>query len=900
MQFGKKKLRQKIKKAQSKKKKYISRLRCIIGKTAVAIFFIVMVTAAGLGLGMFKGIIDNAPEVDSIQSEPSKFATTIYDSAGNLVQTLVMSGSNREAAEFDEIPDNLIDAFVAIEDSRFWSHDGIDLRSIMRAAQGVLTGESKGGGSTLTQQLIKNNVFDGGAENTFGQKLERKIQEQYLALELEKESPLSKKETKKKIITDYLNTINLGNNALGVKVAARRYFDKELSELTLSECTVLAGIAKGPTKYNPVSGREANEERRSIILDYMNTQGFITKEEQEEALADDVYDRIQLVNISVIENTEPYSYFTDELIEQVTEVLTDEMDYTATQAHKLLYSGGLQIQTTQDPAIQAIVDEEINNPENYTAAKYSVEYRLSLQHADGTVEHYSEENIKNYHKETLGDSRYTGIYTSEDAVAADIDQFKQWLVKDGDQILGERSTTSLQPQASFVVIEQSTGQVKAVSGGRGEKKASLTLNRATNTLRQPGSTFKVLTAFAPALDACKSTLGTVYYDAPYSVGNKSFSNWYSTGFLGYSNIREGIIYSMNIVAVRCLMETVSSPLGIEYAQKMGITSLTEQDDGAAAVLGGLTKGVSNLELTTAFAAIANRGRYQKPIFFTKILDNDGNLIYNNESESHQVLKESTSFLLTDAMAESMRSQRKFAGAGTTVSATSARAALSGMSAAGKSGTTSSNKDIWFVGYTPYYTAGVWGGCDNNQPLLDKATGINNGGTSYHKDIWQKIMARIHENMTDPGFPVPADVETVQICRKSGKLAAEGVCDHDPRGNAVYLEYFAVGTAPEDVCDKHISVSVCNESGQKATASCPSVSARICMILPENETGLTDDSAYKVPLECSIHSGNPVSTEEETVSIAPITPITPASGGAVKPPDDILANPGNIFQGPDSN
>ena len=210
---------------------------------------------------------------------------------------------------------------------------------------------------------------------------------------------------------------------------------------------------------------------------------------------------------------------------------------------------------------------------------------------------------------------------------------------------------------------------------------------------------------------------------------------------------------MNIVAVRCMMETVTPQLGIEYAKNLGITSLVDSDVTAAAALGGLTNGVSNLELTAAFSAIANGGVYTKPIFFTKILDHNGRVLIDNQPETRRVLKDSTAFLLTDAMSESMEANRHFSGSEMSVNSTSTRAALSGMSAAGKSGTTTANNDIWFVGYTPYYTAGIWGGCDSNQKLT-----ASNGGTSFHKDIWRKIMTRVHEGLADPGFTVPDSVE----------------------------------------------------------------------------------------------------------------------------------------------
>lgn len=886
--YGRKATEQNLKAVRSKSQKYKTRMIQFISRMLLIFCLVIGITGVSAGFGMVKGIIDNAPEIDPNSFGPSGFATKVYDSAGNLTDTLVMEGSNREAATYEELPQDLIDAFVAIEDSRFWEHNGIDIRSILRAAVGVLTNDNRGGGSTLTQQLIKNNVFKGGNESTFAAKMERKLQEQYLAVQLEKALGPDKTKAKQKIITDYLNTINLGSNTLGVKVAARRYFNKEVSDLTLSECTVLAGITQKPTYYNPITNPEHNAEKRKVILQYMKDQGYITAYEQEQALADNVYDRIQQVNNTVVatQETTMYSYFTDELTEQVQKTLMEKLGYSESQAYNLLYGGGLSIFTTQDPHIQAIVDEEINNPANYSVAKYSVEYRLSVTHANGETEHYSEETLKKYHKEVLRDN-YTGLYATEEEAANDVAQFKAYILQEGDEILGERMQTTLQPQASFVIMDQATGQVKAISGGRGEKTASLTLNRATNTLRQPGSTFKVITAFAPALDACGATLGTVYYDTPYTLGTKTFKNWYRQGkYQGYANIRSGIIFSMNIVAVRCLVETVTPQLGVEYAKNLGITSLTSNDLNPATALGGITDGVSNLELTAAYAAIANGGVYTEPIFFTKILDHNGKVLLDNTPETHRALKDSTAFLLTDAMADSLRTVSSFARAGASISSTSTRARLSGMSAAGKSGTTSSNNDIWFVGYTPYYTAGIWGGCDNNQSLS------SNGGTSFHKDIWRKIMDRVHEGLSDPGFAVPDSVETAQICRKSGKLAVNGVCTGDPRGNAVYTEYFAKGTVPTEVCDKHVVVTVCSASGRKPTEFCPARQSRVCMALPQDEEGSTDDSAFGIPGYCNIHNGvNTILPPVNPDGTVPVEPST-ESPGTVAPigPGYVQTNP----------
>ena len=883
MNYGKNEVARKLQRSSSKTQKVASKLVLWLVKLVLVLFTVGIILSVSLGYGIFKGIIDAAPEIDVASIEPSGYATMVYDSKGNLTETLVKSGSNRLEATYEELPQCLIDAFVAIEDSRFWSHHGVDLRSMIRAAVGILTNNPAGGGSTLTQQLIKNNIFAGGNEDSFGEKLERKLQEQYLAIQLEK---IMDKEI---ILKNYLNTINLGNNTLGVKSAAKRYFGKDVSDLTLSEATVIAGITQNPTKYNPLSekGQKNNEEKRRVILQYMYEQGKISKEDQEEALADDVYSRIQNVDLVAQESQNPYSYFTDELTEQVMTALQEKLGYTESQASNLLYAGGLSIYTTQDPDLQAIVDEEVNNPDNYDVVYYSVDYRLSIQHEDETVTNYSDETMKTYYRTDLGQTSYDGLFKTKEEADAAIAAYKSAMTKEGDTVLGEVVYYILQPQVSFVLMDQHTGYVKAVNGGRGTKEISLSLNRATNTLRQPGSTFKVLTAFAPALDTCGATLSTVYYDAPYTVGQKTFRNWYAKkGYMGYSTIRDGIVYSMNIVAVRCMMETVTPQLGVEYARNFGITSLTETDYNAATALGGITKGVSNLELTGAYAAIANGGIYTKPVFFTKILDHNGKVLLENEPQTKRVLKDSTAFLLTDALAESMESSRMYASPGVSLNSTSVPANIPGMSNAGKSGTTTSNVDIWFVGYTPYYTAGIWSGCDDNQ----KFSAIGSS-TSYHKRIWKQIMARAHEGLADTGFPVPDSIETASVCRKSGMLPNPGVCEADPRGSAVYTEYFAKGTVPTQVCDHHVAITVCGESGGLPTEFCPLESrhSRTVLVTPEGESGGTDDSRYAMPGPCTVHTQSAVVLPSESETAAPdneTVPETTAPFIPSSPLDDI--------------
>ena len=830
MKFTRHSIENRLYEMKSKRARIWHRFTGILKTVILFCFVASLFLGASFGYGLFRGVLDSAPDIHKIHVGPTSYATKIYDKKGNLMSTLVTEGSNRERVSYEELPKDMINAFVAIEDERFWRHNGIDFRSILRAVRGVVSDDSSaGGGSTITQQLLKNNVFGGGLHEGKFEKYVRKIQEQYLALELEDQPGLDKKEIKKSILTEYLNTINLGANTLGVKVAARRYFNKEVSELSLSESTVIAAITKNPSKLNPITHPENNAVRRKQVLHNMLSQGYIDESRYQEALNDPVYERIQNVNLVTQGEDKPYSYYTDELTEQVVDALVERLGYKKEDATKLLYSGGLTIYANQDPDLQAIVDQEINNPENYDTAKYSISWRYTLQHEDGTIVNFSEKDIEKYLKEGKGIS-FNGLYTSKDQANKRIEEFKEKVTVDSDRILGETVDYVLEPQASFVLMDPHTGEVLALTGGRGEKKQSKTLNRASNVLRQPGSTFKIITSFAPAIDLYGATLASTYYDSEYTLGNKTFKNWYSGGYLGFQSIRDGIVYSLNIVAVRCLMETVKPERGYQYAESLGITSLVKDDENPALALGGLTRGVSNLELTQAFSAIANGGELEKAKFFSKIVDQDGKvLIDTTEDKPTQVMKATTAYLLTDAMKESMESNRAFA-SDVRVSSTSTRAHFDGMSQAGKSGTTSNNRDIWFIGYTPYYIGGVWGGCDDNQVLKDAKTGEYNGGTGFHKDIWRKIMTKIHEGKTDPGFSKPEDIVEAQVCRKSGKLPTSG-CYQDYRGSAVITELFAKGTVPTEKCTYHTSWGA--------------------MLVPENLRDLdTDDHyySYKEPEE----------------------------------------------------
>ena len=507
MNYGKKnaskKQREITSKANMQKKRIFSRLFKSV------ILCIVIIGIVGIiGAGFFvKKTIDNAPNISPANVKPTGYTTFVVDKDGNEIEKFVSSGSNRVYKTLDEIPVHLRQAFVAIEDERFYQHKGIDLKGIVRAGVvGLTSGHFSEGASTITQQLIKNTVFpDFVNENGFFESLERKIQEQYLALEIEKQMD------KDLILENYMNTINLGQNTLGVQAASKRYFNKDVSELTLSECATIAGITQNPSTFNPVTNPEKNKERRKKVLTKMLEQECISQAEYDEALADDVYARIQNVNTQLA-GSDVDSYFIDALADQVIEDLqrTDPgyPGYSETQAINALYSGGLTIYATQDAEIQKIADEEMNDDSNYPSSVYTgVEYALTVTRKDGTQENYSSGHLKKFGKEKYNDKQGL-LFTSEEKAKARIEAFKASIAQEGDKY-DEKILFSPQPQASAVIMDQYTGEVKALVGGRGKKQSSRSLNRATGSLRQPGSAFKIVAVYAPALDSAGQSLGTV-------------------------------------------------------------------------------------------------------------------------------------------------------------------------------------------------------------------------------------------------------------------------------------------------------------------------------------------------------------------------------------------------------
>ncbi len=854
MDYGKRGIKNKTRDINAYGSKVSRKISHLAIKIAIGAIAFVIVCGVSGGIGLFKSILANTPVINTNQMFATGQASIVYDAAGNEIDQYVSMNANRIEVDWDEISPYLPNAFVAIEDERFYQHNGIDYKSIVRAGyQFLKTGGSETqGASTITQQLLKNTIFTTWMDegDNMVRKIKRKIQEQYLALEV------SKKTDKQDVLLRYMNAVNCGQNTLGVESASQRYFGKSAVDLTLSEAAVLACITQNPSGYNPITHPEDNQRRRKDCLNKMLDHEWITQEEYDEAIADtkDVYRRIGYHNTQLLETEIGISsYFSDAVYEAVRDDLiasgTDKKE-----AERMLNSGGLRIYTTMDPDIQKIMNEEFQNPDNYSSAvHWYLNYALTITDDDGKQHNFSKEQMTKWFKEVQGQTGFNLIFAEQEDAYAAVDLYRSAMyeklgVEEDEDNLLEAISLTAQPQVAMVIEDPHTGYVVAMIGGRGAKEGRRTLNRATDALRSPGSTFKVLGSFAPAVDAGLKTLASTYNDLPFNyTGGRAVKNWYS----GYGNygtvcsIRTGIIQSLNIIAVKNLT-SVGPQLGYNYCSQLGFTSITDgvviggqiySDVNQTLALGGLTYGVSPFELNAGYCSLANGGVYCKPKLYTKVTDADGNMIIDNtQIEETRVFKETTAYLMTDAMREVMTR-----GTGTA-------AAFSGMTLAGKTGTSSKNKDFWFVGYSPYYSAATWTGYDN---AIEMSTASSNREQDISKKMWKAIMSRVHENLENKAFDKPEDIVELRVCSKSGLLATE-LCE---QFGCAYVEKFDKDSLPYDpdsvqaegeaapnvYCNLHFSGIVCAYSNRVACPMCPFQTERtIELPLPE-EPALVEGS-----------------------------------------------------------
>lgn len=691
----------KIKKPKSKFRRAVSRIAIGIG----VVTFLLIMAVAGLVFGALYGYVEDTElvDMDNMRLNLTSFVYVQDSETGEMIEyEQLYDTENRIWVSGSQIPEHLKNAFVAIEDERFYSHSGVDYKRFIGAAIEYVTkdGNSSYGGSTITQQLIKNITQDDDYS------IKRKIQEAYRAYKLEQE--LSKDE----ILECYLNTIYLSQKCNGVASAAMTYFGKEVSELSLAECASIAGITQFPSKYDPFMNPDNNKQRQLVILKKMNELGFITKKEYDEAKKEDLH----FVDRESLGKEKYQSYFVDAAIDQVISDLVTNYGYTRDYASKLLYNGGLKIYLSMDPKIQQAMDSVYNDPN-------------AFQKASGTV----------------------------------------------------------QPQSSMVIMDPYTGQVKALTGGRGAKEGNRTLNRATQTLRQPGSTIKPISVYAPAVEYGLVTPTSIVNDAPVTFGNWSPRND-DRGFHGRITVAAALRGSRNVPAAK-ICNYLTPEASFRYVKNnFHIDSVVEKresggktysDVGLAPIaLGGLTDGVTVLDMCAAYSAFPNGGKYIKPTTYTKVLDSEGNVILEHNATAQIAMSETTAKSMIDMLS------------GVVTGGTGTSARLPNMRAAGKTGTTSSNNDRWFVGFTPYYVGAVWFGYDTPKPIR----GFSPNPAAV---AWRKVMTQVHQNLPNKEFLEKDDdgKYNIMVCKDSG-LRATPECKH------VIGKLYDPGNVPTKKCDEH--------------------------------------------------------------------------------------------------
>lgn len=657
---------------------YVKKFVKIFTATILVFFLVAGIAFCGAVLGYW-GNIDDLEVETLILNRNSSIVYNDPETGEEKELHKISSAENREWADIENIPEDLQNAFVAIEDERFFEHRGVDIPRTTKATFAYignkLIGRSSSfGGSTITQQLIKN--ITGEREQTPARKI----------LEISRAVALEKEVEKTEILEMYLNCIYLSHGCNGVQTASKAYFDKDVSELDLAECASIAGITQNPAAYDPINNPENNKKRQMMVLGKMKELGYITQDEYDSAASKELVFSENAEEVSGEIKTN--SYYVDQVLNDVMRDLQAQ-GYSKTLATNILYSGGVKIYTSYNPEIQ-------NAVENY----------------------YS--NMNNFPK--------NGI------------------------------------QSAITVVDVRTGQIVGIAGGIGEKTASLTLNRASQSPRQPGSTIKPIAAYAPALEKGIITPGSVFDDSA-----KSYNGWtprnYDYAYRGNVDVRRAVRTSLNTTPVEIISKMGARESYDFLKENLGFTTLVESRDVngkiysdiglAQLALGGLTDGMTTVEMAAAYSAFANGGIYNKPYIYTEVKDSDGNVILSNTGNGKVAMKESTAFLMTQLLKEVVSS------------GTGGGASVSGVSyTAGKTGTTSDNNDRWFVGYTPYYAAAIWYGYDTPKEIYASGNPCI--------PIFRNIMNEIHKTLDDRSrrLEIPSDVVRISYCTYSGKRATD--------------------------------------------------------------------------------------------------------------------------------
>ena len=776
------------KKEKGKKKGFWKRHRklALFLKICIILIILLIIIGAGAVVAIFAND-DWSMSKDDLTLK--SIDTIIYDKDGNEIAN-VSGEEKRRTVSLGEIPKTVQDAYISIEDKRFYQHKGVDVK---RTAGATVTyilnrGHSSYGGSTITQQLIKNLKDDKSDSGLAG--IQRKIREMSRAYKVEK--MLSKDQ----ILELYLNTIFVGGegNLHGVELASRYYFNKSVGELDLAESAFLAGINHAPNSYNPFNGSDNSElikKRTKTVLAEMKDLGKITEEEYNNAKAE-VDEGLKFEKGNTATNSS-MSYLARAALNQVIQQYAEKNDVSKEIAQTMIEGGGYKIYTTQDSNIQSNMEE---------------------------------------------------VYRSGDYIYAGVQK------KDGNKI-------NTHTQSAMVIIDHKNGYVVGCMGGLGDDVDSNGQNRATQSVRQPGSSMKPIASIAPALESGIITAATIYDES-----STDFGNYHPTSSgLGLITVRKAIEKSANTTEVKIMSELGPSN-SIAFLRKMGITSLVtakenkeHNDENLAMVLGGLTYGISPLEMAGAYAAIANGGVYITPTFYTRMEDASGNIVLEPVQEKTRVMSEANAYIEQTIL-------RGPVGAG----GTAPYAKVSGQDTGGKTGTTTDNKDRWFCGFTPYYTAATWYGYDIPEDLSTSSANVSNKAAR----IWVRIMDNIHKGLESAEFEKPSNVVSATICLDSGKVATEAC-------SRTYTEYFVKGTVPGD-CEGHTKLTICTETGKIATENCPNTEEKIYTKKPEKEdTTLwrtNDGGKYNIPTEtCDVHTKKEVTvpnvigkTKEDAIKI----------------------------------
>ena len=752
-------------KARTKKPNFVLSVAATTIRLSFVLALCVALALLGAVVGIAKAFVDTAPTLDLAALDAQDKTSFIYDSQGNLI-TDYKGTEDRIMVSIDEIPEMLQNAFIAVEDARFYEHNGVDVKRIVGALVANFTSGSTQGGSTITQQLIKQTVLS--SEQSY----KRKLQEAYLAMELET------RYTKKQILESYLNTIFLGGSYYGVRVAAYGYFGKELDQLTLRECAMLAGLTRSPNYYNPRSNfytrntegsntPDITNNRTDYVLRQMRENGLITAQQYNAAL-----DRS---TASVLEkspaSTDMYAYphYVEYAISDVVDTFLDLNGLEDTSANRYamenkLRTGGYSVYLCLDTEIQEIVEDTLANWSSYPRLRDPSDKVYQSRNSDGT---------------------YTEIE---------------------------------QPQAAACVFDYRTGELKAIVGGRYKPTTRKTLNRASGMTMPVGSSIKPLTVYAPAIDLGASP-ASIAYNMPVPIsgwkdssGKDSWpKNYGGGGYKGPQSFRSALRNSYNTAAAQILMTYVGVSRSVEYLHLMGIPDKNINADPFGLALG--SSGLTPVQMAVAFGTIANKGVYQQPLSFSRIVDSNGNVVVDmhQQQDRHQVFKPSTAYLVVDMLKEAVQS-----GTGT-------KAKISSQVVAGKTGTNSDSKGVFFAGMTGWYSGSVWIGHDNYKALSSKATGGNAAAP-----LWQSFMEKIHKakNLDSreiiDGTPSDYNLVRVTTCGVSGQLATDA-CYNDVNGYKTITDYWSADSVPTAYCSMHKSVSVCTESGLLATDYCPSYS-----------------------------------------------------------------------------